>query len=568
MLVKPQNLVAILHEDEHLLVVAKPAGVDVGGLEKQTVAGLIELLAELRGKGEAFHPVNRLSRYESGVLLLGKSALAAAQLRLELKNGRFSQEYLGVVAGKLSKGRLVLGAPAEVEARPKRGKRKSPPTKRKKPEVRPAIVAGEAPTELLRVEVGEKRSLVRCVTQISTTHALRAQLRSGGLRLLGDPLHDRSRRPGAHYETCLHLTQARIVPPNSGKPLIFKSAPPAAFSSAVHGERNVERALQASLVRRMNLLADQTNDAIRLLNGSVEDVPGLVVEKLGPVLVMQTHDPPAWLDPMLKDLGRWFSGRFDVQSVYLKRFVKNRQGGEGDLDDYHRSERPFLGRPSPPQVEIHENGLRFAIRPYDGYSVGLFLDQRDNRLRVRELSNGKRVLNLFAYTCGFSVAAAAGGAEQTVSVDVAVKNLEWGKLNFGLNGLSLDQHLFLRSDAGEALTRLKRQNKLFDLIILDPPSFAHGRKSQKDFSVLEDMASLVGAATDVLAPEGILLVSTNHRKMTVRGLLERVRRGAPRGRVEILSMPPLPADFAMDQDYAKTVLAQVNDGSSPPDAAA
>lgn len=566
MLLKPQHLIAVLHEDEHLLVVTKPAGVDVGGLEKRSVAGLIELLAELRGKGEALNPVNRLSRYESGILLLGKTALAAAQLRLELKNGRFAQEYLAVVAGKLAKGRVVLGAPPEAEARPKRGKRKVRTPKRK-PETRPAVVAGEAPTELLRVETGEKRTLVRCMTQVSTTHALRAQLRSGGLRLLGDALHDRSRRPAAHYETCLHLTQARIVPPN-GKPLILKSAPPESFTSYVHGQRNVERALQASLVRRMNLLADPANDAIRLLNGSVEDVPGLVVEKLGPVLVMQTHDPPAWLDPMLKDLGRWFSGRFDVQSVYLKRFVKNRQGVEGDVDDLHRSERPLLGKPSLPQVEIHENGLRFSIRPYDGYSVGLFLDQRENRLRVREMSEGKRVLNLFAYTCGFSVAAAAGGALQTVSVDVAVKNLEWGKLNFGLNGLSLDQHLFLRSDAGEALARLRRQNKRFDVIVLDPPSFAHGRKSQKDFSVLEDLASLVGAATEVLAPGGTLLVSTNHRKMTPRGLIERVRRGAPRGRVDILDTPPLPPDFAMDPDYAKTVIARVSDDSSPPGDAA
>ena len=82
------------------------------------------------------------------------------------------------------------------------------------------------------------------------------------------------------------------------------------------------------------------------------------------------------------------------------------------------------GEAAPPQFPVHENGLSFLVRAYDGFSTGLFLDQRENRRRVRELASGKRVLNLFAYTCGFSVAAAAGGAAQTVSVDASVKHLE------------------------------------------------------------------------------------------------------------------------------------------------
>lgn len=557
MLMKTKNLVTVLHEDDRLLAVAKPAGVDVGGLEKQSVSGVVELLAQFRDRQESFHPVNRLSRYESGVLILGKTALAAAQLRLELKNHRFEQEYVAVVVGKPSKGRLILGAPANpVASPPRRGQRKAPIPKRK-PAAPPPTQSTDPPTELLRIEVGEKRSLVRCLTRVSTTHALRAQLRSEGLRVLGDALHDRSYRPPTHYETCLHLAQACISTASGGKPLVLRSAPPDSFQSSMHGEKNLERALHASLVRRINLFDNSATDAFRLLNGSAEDVPGLVVEKLGQVLVLQTHDPPAWLAPMLKDLARWYSSRFDVQSVYLKRFVKNRRDAEGDLDALHRSEKPLLGKVAPPEVLLTENGLRFAIRPYDGYSVGLFLDQRENRARVRELAAGKRVLNLFAYTCGFSVAAAAGGAESTVSVDVAVKNLEWGKTNFGLNDLSLDRHLFFRSDAGEALARLKRQGKQFDIIIIDPPSFAHGRGSQKDFSVLEDLGPLVGAAVEVLATDGTLLVSSNHRKLSLRGMIDRVKRGASRSRVEIVDAPPLPVDFAMDGDYAKTVIARL-----------
>jgi len=568
MIVKAANLVPVLHEDDRLVVVVKPAGVDVGGLEKQSAPGLVELVGGFRGCGASLLPVNRLSRYESGILILAKNAGTAAHFRAELKNGRIAQEYTAVVRGRMDKGRVVLGAASVDEARPPRGKRKPSPMRRPTKSPKRPAVASEDTTELIRLETGEKRSLIRCVTSVSTTHALRAQLRSTGLRLLGDPLHDRAFRPPAHYETCLHLSQVRFALSSGEKPFVFKSPPGPEFQFALHGEKNVERALHAALVRRMGLLDEAEAEAIRLLNGSVEDVPGLVVEKFGQVLVLQTHDPPEWLTPMLKDIARWFSSRLDVRSVYLKRFVKNRQGRDADLESDLRSPAPFVGKPAPPEFEIRERGLRFSIHPYDGYSVGLFLDQRENRSRVRESAAGKRVLNLFAYTCGFSVAAAAGGAEQTVSVDVAVKNLEWGKANFALNGIDLDRHLFFRSDAAEFLSRMKKQGKTFDLIILDPPSFAHGRGSKKDFSVLDDLGSLVGAATEVLTPGGVLLVSTNHRKMTPRGLIERVRRGTSQGRLEILETPPLPVDFAMDSDYAKTVIAKLSGGSRSPDAAA
>lgn len=546
----------------------KPAGVDVGGLEKQYSPGLIELLGGLRQKGESLHAVNRLSRYESGILILAKNAAAAAHFRAEWKNGRVAQEYIAVVRGRMEKPRLVLGAEAETDVRTLRGKKKEFGKRRPvRPAQRVPAKIGEGSTELFRLEMAEKRTLVRCETKVSTTHALRAQLRSVGLRLLGDALHDRSTRAPAHYETCLHLSQVRLSMSSGERPTVLKAAPGPEFPPALHGEKNIERALHAALVRRLPLLDAPETDTFRLLNGASEDVPGLVVEKLGPVMIFQTHDPPPWLTPKLKEIARWFTNRLDVRSVYLKPFVKNRQDADFDVESILRSDKPFVGKAAPAEYEIDERGLKFVVRPYDGYSVGLFLDQRDNRSRVREMANGKRVLNLFAYTCGFSVAAAAGGAEQTVSVDVAVKNLEWGKVNFRLNGIDLERHLFFRSDAAEFLSRMKKQGKRFDLIVLDPPSFAHGRGSKKDFSVLEDLGSLVGAAAEVLSSDGVLLVSTNHRKLTLRGLIERVRRGTSRGRIEILETPPLPIDFAMDPDYAKTVIARISGGSSPPDAA-
>jgi len=109
------------------------------------------------------------------------------------------------------------------------------------------------------------------------------------------------------------------------------------------------------------------------------------------------------------------------------------------------------------EYAVLENGIRFLVRPHDGHSTGLFLEHRDNRKRVRRLAAGRNMLNAFAYTCGFSVAAALGGAAGTVSVDVSKKYLEWGKCNFAANELNLADHRFICSDIFDYYRRARRR---------------------------------------------------------------------------------------------------------------
>lgn len=167
------------------------------------------------------------------------------------------------------------------------------------------------------------------------------------------------------------------------------------------------------------------------------------------------------------------------------------------------------------------------------------------------------MLNLFAYTCGFSLAAAVGGAKHTTSVDVSAKNLEWGKANFQLNHMDPEEHTFIRSDAVDFLRRAERQQKMYDLIVIDPPSFAYGRGSKKDFSIATDLSSLISAAAVVLRPGGGLMVSTNYRKLSLRDLKELVRKGMGRRKVHIVDAPALPLDFASDRDHAKTMFLRL-----------
>lgn len=557
-----QKLIPILYEDEHLLAIGKPAGVDVGGLPNEEATGLVELVKTLRGRNETLHPANRLSRFESGVLLLGKNPGAAARIRTLVKSFRIEQEYVAVVNGRMNKPMLVLdsrrGSTEEKIAKGRRSTRRPRMAKRPAPSAAPAIR-----TVLRRLEQGDHRTLIRCETTAPTTHALRAQLRSVGLRLVGDRLHDRAPRLMAHEDTCLHLSRVRLSTTGQKNSMTIRSLAPLGFAIALRGERDVQRLLHAALVRRLPCLLEPKTDSCRLLTGPAEGLSGLIAEKYGPIVVLQVLETsPRW-SAALPDIARWYRELLGVGAVYMKRFVRDRTQLGDDLQEALHSPKPLLGEPAPPQVEINERGLGFAIRPYDGFSVGLFLDQRDNRGRIRELSRGKDMLNLFAYTCGFSVAAAVGGAKSTVSVDVSPKHLEWGRTNFALNAVELTNHDFIRSDATEYLKRAKRQGKEFDIIVLDPPSFAHGRRSKGDFSVIEDLADLVNSAAEVLRSGGVMMVSTNHRKLSRRGLLDRVRQGCGTRRCEVLESPPLPPDFAVDPDHAKTVIVRLGGAPGP-----
>ncbi len=196
---------------------------------------------------------------------------------------------------------------------------------------------------------------------------------------------------------------------------------------------------------------------------------------------------------------------------------------------------------------VEENGLRFGLDFAAGYSAGLFIDQRANRALVRR-GGSRRLLNTFAYTCSFSVAAAVGGAA-TVSVDLSKKSLDRGRENFALNGLATDTpsgHRFYADDVLDVLPRLARKGETFDTIILDPPTFSRGNKGRK-FQVEQDLETLLLAALGLAAPRAKILLSTNCTRLNRRAL-ETIARFALKGvrrtaefHIEA-PLPDIPAD--------------------------
>ena len=199
---------------------------------------------------------------------------------------------------------------------------------------------------------------------------------------------------------------------------------------------------------------------------------------------------------------------FNTQRIFERFLPKRNEEREAPkliLGDSQRSSRTIA----------MERGLRYEIDFSSGYSVGLFVDQRENRSFVRK-DKPERVLNCFAYTCSFSVAAAIAGA-RTISVDLSQRSLERGRQNFALNNLLAIGHQFIADDVFEVLPRLARKGEKFDLIVLDPPTFSRSHRG-KTFKVQSNFESLLREALEVAGRDARILLSTNCVKMNERAL--------------------------------------------------
>jgi 23S rRNA (cytosine1962-C5)-methyltransferase len=167
------------------------------------------------------------------------------------------------------------------------------------------------------------------------------------------------------------------------------------------------------------------------------------------------------------------------------------------------------------QTTVLERGICYGLDFGAGYSVGLFLDQRENRQFVRRVAP-RRMLNCFAYTCSFSVVAGLAGAE-TLSIDLSKKSLNRGRDNFMLNRLATDRHRFLVDDVISVLPRLARKDERFDAIILDPPTFSRSRTGRA-WQVEHDFEKLLMAALEVAERDAKILLSTNCSRLDERAL--------------------------------------------------
>jgi 23S rRNA (cytosine1962-C5)-methyltransferase len=273
----------------------------------------------------------------------------------------------------------------------------------------------------------------------------------------------------------------------------------------------------------------QQIDALRLCTS-----PDGWVERFG-VDVLISHKTDAALERLKTELCLWaLNVDFKFRRVFA-RFLP-RQNAD------RQTPVMILGDPGTNLQSVAlERSLNYAIDFGAGYSVGLFIDQRENRRFVRDIAP-KKLLNCFAYTCSFSVAAATVGAT-TVSVDLSKKSLARGRENFALNSLSTADHSFLADDVMKVLPRLARKGEKFDAIILDPPTFSRTHAG-KTFQVENDFETLLLAAMEVADRNARILLSTNCSTLRERALevMGRFCLKATRRAGGFHQEPPLP-DF-------------------------
>lgn len=222
-------------------------------------------------------------------------------------------------------------------------------------------------------------------------------------------------------------------------------------------------------------ITKQSTDGYRLVHGENDGLPGLIVDRYAETLVIKIYSP-SWI-PHLKEFCSALSQSNPSKRLILRlsRSLKKQNKFLFGLEDG----MTLSGQATEGLLLFQENGLTFECDPINGQKTGFFLDQRENRARVERLSKGKSVLNVFAYTGGFSLYAARGGAKQVVSVDISAPAMQAAINNFAYNQhfptVKSTVHETIADDAFEVLARMESQKRLFDIVIIDPPMFAQNQ---------------------------------------------------------------------------------------------
>ena len=303
--------------------------------------------------------------------------------------------------------------------------------------------------------------------------------------------------------------------------------------------------------KRSAYYQDDLTTAFRLFNQEGDGFGGLTVDLYGDYAVFSCYN--SYVYQIRQIISEAFRQVFpEVLGAYEKIRFKGL-----DYESAH-----VYGQEAPDFFTVLENGVLYQVFMNDGLMTGIFLDQHEVRgSLVDGLAMGKSLLNMFSYTAAFSVAAAMGGASQTTSVDLAKRSRELSQAHFQANGISTDDHRFIVMDVFEYFKYAKRKGLTYDVIVLDPPSFARNKK--QTFSVAKDYHKLISQSLEILNPGGIIIASTNAANVSRQKFTEQIDKGFAGRSYQILNKYGLPADFAYNKkdessNYLKVISMKVS----------
>ncbi|MDR1606224.1 MAG: class I SAM-dependent rRNA methyltransferase [Streptococcaceae bacterium] len=309
--------------------------------------------------------------------------------------------------------------------------------------------------------------------------------------------------------------------------------------------------LTSAKAKRQPYYQDETTTAFRVFNQDGDGFGGMTIDIYGDYALFSWYN--AFIYTLKADILAAFEQVFpEVLGVYEKvRF-----------DSKLPISSHIAGQLAADKFLILENGVAYQVFLNDGLMTGIFLDQHEVRGALLDgLAAGKKVLNLFSYTAAFSVAAALGGAESTVSVDLAKRSRDLSQAHFQANHLSLETNHCHVMDVFDYVKYAARKHLTFDLIVIDPPSFARNKKM--NFSVAKDYHHLIAEVLPLLNRYGKIIASTNHARLSRAAFLAELSKGFGRQDFEIIEEFRLPTDFATNpadpqSDYLKVFVLEVS----------
>lgn len=504
----------IIEDSPEFLVVDKPSGIPTHGGDaalRDDVVSRLELRLQESGRDDYLGVHQRLDLGTSGVLSFVRRRELSTDVQRAFESGSVKKRYVAAVS---------IAPGSELNRKDQLDLRHRIEPDGKLMRVSPR---GKECRALCRVIARRsERALVELLPETGRTHQLRVQLAAIGASIAGDRDYQGARAA----RLLLHAERLSLLSRT------FSSPVPPLFQRWLEGRENdlgdrAEIAHKlADAASRRYALASRT-EALRWVNAAADELFGVEIDLYrGFATLSVSGDESVERREELAELVH----SAGALGVYLKVRARTdlRRADHGELAPV----APVRGEASPTPLEVREGSLSVAVELGDGLSTGLFVDQRDNRERVRSIAAGRRVLNLFSYTCSFSVAAAQGGATRVTSVDLSRRALRRGEHNFRLNQLDPTQHAFVCEDVLRYLTRADDRGDRFDLVILDPPSFSTAGKG-KVLRVERDYARLVELCIKVLSPRGQLLAVTNHRKTSAPALRRMVLAEAERARRDI-----------------------------------
>ena len=518
----------VVHRGDGLLVVDKPAGVPSQAADPEVPD---DLPTRLKGLSAYLGTHQRLDAETSGLVLFTMEKSANAAIAEQFEKRRIHKTYVACVEN----------------------------FREKKKTLNDVIDGKKAVMHARVIERAGARAMLEIDLETGRTHQARIQLQRAGSPIAGDTIYGGPAAP----RLMLHAMGLDVVAPNGKKLSLRAPVPPEMREWLERGDRGdrvyddetaLRSAMSLAFERRWGLLRAmpeaRATDVFRLANDDGDALPGLTVDfYAGFAVASFSRDFSPERRARILDA----IASFGFDGVYEKSRPKDASGLSPAQREALAPKTPSRGAAAPSPLVVHEEGLPYDVRLDDGLATGFYADQRKNRRRVRAVSGGARVLNLFSYTCAFSVAADAGGATRVVSVDASASFLERGRENVMRAGLDLAKHEFVAQDAKAWLDRAVRKKEQFDIVILDPPSY--GTAGGKRFSIASDFVPLCSLAMRLLAPRGQMLASINHRKTSQNQFRHAVQWAAREAPLDaaVRDLPP-PLDFpARGEPHLKAV---------------